>query len=145
MENSFDFKEIPYRFSLCSNRQCPRAKTCLRQIVEQNAPDNIEQWTFLFPRLTENQKEDCPHYSSCQKVRYAKGFIGMLDSLPYNQMLNAIGRLSSHFSRRTYYRVRKGERLLSPAEQREVIAIIKQCGVEQLSDFDAYSEEYNWG
>ena len=49
-----------------------------------------------------------------------------------------------HFSRRTYYRVRKGERPLSPSEQQVVLNALKRCGVKEPKDFDAYFEEYDW-
>ena len=45
---------------------------------------------------------------------------------------------------RRYYQKRKGETLLSPAEQQEVITLAKKLGLRQEEYFDAYVEEYNW-
>ena len=87
---------------------------------------------------------DCPHYRSNRKVRYAKGFIGILENLPYKQMQTVILHLMSYLGRRTYYRSRKGERLLSPSEQQRILNILKSCGVTAPQEFDAYVEDYDW-
>ena len=50
----------------------------------------------------------------------------------------------SFFGRRTYYRVRKGERLLTPSEQQRILTILKNCGVTHPQDFDVYVEDYDW-
>ena len=50
----------------------------------------------------------------------------------------------SYFGRRTYYRSRKGERLLSLSEQQHVLNILKNCGVSTPQQFDAYVEDYDW-
>ena len=89
-------------------------------------------------------KGACPHYRSSQKVQYAKGCMNILDNLPHKQRQLAIIHLMEYFSRRTYYRIRKGERLLSPAEQRDVQKILKQCGATGKQEFDAYVEDYEW-
>lgn len=41
-------------------------------------------------------------------------------------------------------RSEKGETLLSPAEQQQVIAIARNLGLQRTEYFDAYVEEYNF-
>ena len=106
MEEEHHFTNVPYNYPLCLNRQCPKASTCLRQLVEQEVPDSAEYWVVISPKYQAKLKE--------------------------------------YFSRRTYYRIRKGERLLSPAEQRDVQKILKQCGATGKQEFDAYVEDYEW-
>ena len=43
-----------------------------------------------------------------------------------------------------YYRVRNGERALSPAEQQNIINILKECVVTFSIEFDSYFEDYYW-
>ena len=133
MEEEHHFTNIPYNYPLCLNRQCPKASTCLRQLIEQEVPDSAEYWVVISPK-----------YRSSQKVQYAKGCMNILDNLPHKQRQLAIIHLTEYFSRRTYYRIRKGERLLSPAEQRDVQKILKQCGATGKQEFDAYVEDYEW-
>lgn len=144
MQEKLDFSKVPYQYAMCLNRQCPNANTCLRQLTEQSVPESTLYWTIISPKLLNTLKGDCPYYRPHTKVRYAKGFIGILEALPYKQMQTAISHLMYHFDRRTYYRVRKGERLLSPAEQRKILNILKSCGVTLPQEFDAYIEDYDW-
>ena len=122
----------------------PKASTCLRQITEQSVPENIQYWVIVSPKHLESIEGDCPYYRSNKKIQYAKGFIGILENLPHKQMQTVILHLMSYFGRRTYYRSRKGERLLSPSEQRHVLNILKNCGVSTPQQFDAYIEDYDW-
>ena len=97
-------------------------------------PDETAYWQIISPRHLASLKGTCPYYRPNKKVRYAAGFVSLLESLP----------LMRHFSRRTYYRVRKGERPLSPSEQQVVLNALKRCGVKEPKGFDAYFEEYDW-
>lgn len=144
MEEKLDFSKVPYQYSLCLDRQCPKASTCLRQVAEQNAPDDLYAWSIIRPSHLESLKGDCPYFTPCEKTRFAKGFIGILNNLPHKQMLEIISYLMEHFGRRTYYRVRKGERPLSPAEQRQVLSILKRHGVAHPKEFDTYFEDFDW-
>ena len=136
MEEEHHFTNIPYNYPLCLNRQCPKASTCLRQLVEQEVPDSAEYWVVISPKYQAKLKGACPHYRSSQKVQYAKGCMNILDNLPHKQRQLAIIHLMEYF--------RKGERLLSPAEQRDVQKILKQCGATGKQEFDAYVEDYEW-
>ena len=144
MEEKIDFEKVPYQYPICLNRQCLKASTCLRQITEQSVPENIKHWIIVSPKHLASIEGNCPYYRSNKKIQYAKGFIGMLENLPYKQMQTVILHLMSYFGRRTYYRSRKGERLLSLSEQQHVLNILKNCGVSTPQQFDAYVEDYDW-
>ena len=64
-------------------------------------------------------------------------------NLPHKQMQAVICGLIRYFNQRTYYRARKGERPLSPVEQKIVLNVLKQHGVDEPKEFDAYFEAYN--
>lgn len=144
MEEEIDFTKVPYQYPMCLNRQCIKANTCLRQLTEQNIPESIKQWVILSPKYLATVEASCPYYRSNIKVRYAKGFINILDNIPHKQMQTVISNLINYLGRRTYYRSRKGERLLTPSAQRQVLNILKNCGVTHPQEFDAYIEDYDW-
>lgn len=144
MKEELDLSTMPSQYSFCLNHQCPKATTCLRQLAEQSITNEVKYWSVISPKHLATLKGDCPYYRSSQKVRYAKGFIAILGELPHKQMEVVISRLIGHFNQRTYYRVRKGERPLSPSEQRSVLRIIKNCGTTKALEFDAYYEDYDW-
>lgn len=112
MEEKHDLSEVPSNYPLCLKRECSKASTCLRQLVEQEISDSVKYWTIISPQYQATQEGDCPHYRSNVKVTYAKGFVGMLDNMPNKQMRSVIPHLISYFGQRTYYRVRKGERCM---------------------------------
>lgn len=144
MEEEIDFSKVPFQYAMCLNRECPKAKTCLRQLAEQYAPDSKKEWIIISPKHLATFSHTCPYYRSNTKIRYAKGFIKMLENLPYNQMQTVILRLMSYFNRRTYYRIRKGERLLHPSEQQALLNILRNCGITSPQEFDTYIEDYDW-
>ena len=84
----------------------------MRQAVCVNTPipERRNKQSPLTRRHLASLKGTCPYYRPNKKVRYAAGFVSLLESLPHKQMLSVIPGLMRHFSRRTYYRVRKGER-----------------------------------
>lgn len=144
MKEEHDFSKVPYNYTLCLRRECTKAATCLRQLVEQEVTESTQYLVIINPKYQATLTGDCPYYRSSTKARFAKGFIKLLDNLPNNQVRKIIPLLIGQFSRRTYYRIRKGERLLSPAEQKIVLNILKRCGVTGEQEFDAYVEEYEW-
>lgn len=139
-----DFSIVPSGYTMCLNRECLKAATCLRQMAEQSAPADIVRWNVISPKYLANLEGTCSHYRSSQKVRYAKGFTKMLENLPHKQMRIAISQLTNYFGRTHYYRVRKGERLLSPTDQQKILNLFKNCGASHPQEFDKYVEEYNW-
>ena len=116
MEEELNFSEVPLGYSVCLNQQCPKADTCLRRQAEINMPDSVTHWSFI----------SLKHLAA------------------HKQMLEIVGRLIYSFKRRTYYRVRKGERPLSPDEQQIVRDILKKHGVNEPWEFDSYYDSYDW-
>ena len=120
-EKELAFSDVPNNFLWCINRQCSKAETCLRQLAERLSPEELISCSAINPKHLAKFKNECPYFCSNKQVRYA-----------------------SNSSRRTYYRVRNGERALSPAEQQNIINILKECGVTFSIEFDSYFEDYYW-
>lgn len=144
MEEKLDTATIPYRYLLCLNRQCPKADTCLRQLAERSMPDDIPQWNIISPKYQAASKGDCPYFRSDRKIRYAVGFLTMMDELPHKLTRLVALSLIRHFGQRMYYRVRKGERPLSPEEQAFILQTLKRYGVSEAKEFDSYFYAYDW-
>ena len=142
MKEEIDFNQIPFDYPLCLNERCPQADGCLRQLSVASMPAEKDCWSIIKRLAT--IKGDCPFFRSSRKVRYAKGFMNILDNLPYNQRRSIIVSLIAYFGQRTYYRSRKGERLLTPDEQQAVLNIIKRHNATTSQEFDGYEEDYLW-
>lgn len=132
---------VPTYYDMCIANECSKASTCLRHLA---LPMTEEKRIRIFnPRMLDTTG-NCPHYVKAEKVSLAKGFRIMMEKLPYNLHRRAVSSLMSYFSERTYYRIRKGDRLLSPEEQKAVRSIIDRLGYTEPWEFDAYVEDYLW-
>ena len=140
----FNPPKVPTDYPLCLNRQCPLASTCLRQLVEQNCSDSAEYWYIISPKRIAALQGQCPYYRPSAKVTYAKGMVNMLENMPHKQMRAVVAGLKRLFSERTYYRIRKGERLVFPAEQEKIYTLLQACGINSRPEFDDYTEDYEW-
>lgn len=143
-EETFDYSEVPYNFGLCMSDSCPNADTCLRRIAYAHAPSKEMFLSILNPKAIERMPEKCSHYRSNKKLRYARGFISTAEALSVRASGTFRYRLIGAWGIRRYYQKRKGETLLSPAEQQQVIKLARELGLQQEEYFDGYTEEYNW-
>ena len=118
MEEEIDFTKVPYQYATCLNRECSKANTCLRLLTAQSVPEKIEYWVIISPKHLAAQQGNCPYYRSNVKVRYAKGFIRMLEDLPYNELFWS-QNLLPHPQRRTPpYPLRATKNIKYPQELR---------------------------
>lgn len=143
-ENTTAGMQIPFDYVLCLNDMCPKADICLRWVAAQNVTKETKKITIVNPQSIAEQEGECEHFRSCTKVLFAKGFMALINGLTQLQLPNVTSALIRRFSQRTYYRIRKGERLLSPQEQKEVIAIFRRYGANDPITFDQYIEDYDW-
>lgn len=144
MEHVIDYTKVPFNYLHCMKRDCKQASNCLRQLAEQALPESVLTCNVIHPRHLTQSNDFCPHFRSAKKVPYAKGFYNMLGDITYRDAPNMIEKLKAHFGYRTYYRMRKGQRLLSPEEQLQFKTILINNGFTPINDFDAYEEDYAW-
>ena len=129
MKEEISFTQVPFDYPLCLNGQCPKAATCLRLLAMQSMPTEKDYWKIISPKRLATVKGECPFY---------------LNSLPYNKRGIAIANLIAGFGQRTYYRARKGERLLLPEEQQSVLNVFRHLDAGMATEFDSYAEGYLW-
>ena len=143
-KESFDYSKVPHNFGLCAAADCPHADTCLRRIAYTHTPASVTFPPTLNPKTIEARTGKCEYYRSNQKVRYAKGFVRTTEALAVSASGTFRYGLIGNWGIRRYYQKRKGETLLSPAEQQKVMALARKLGLQQEEYFDSYVEEYNW-
>jgi hypothetical protein len=142
MENKINYKDVPACFTHCIQADCQMANHCLRQLAMQALPDSERAVRILNPQLTK-AAEKCEFYRSDEPQVYGKGFTNMQKKMLPGQYDTFRYRLQGKFGRNPYFERRKGERLCSPREIKEVEAALKAIGHEELK-FDAYIEKLNW-
>lgn len=140
----FDYSLVPSGFGHCA-AACPKAATCLRRIAYDCLPADKTFIHMLSPRVAEAvQGEGCPHYLSSAKQRYAGGFTKLIEGLTVRQAAAFRERMTALLGRKNYYLARRGDRLLSPAEQQQVRSLLRKLGVEPAECFDCYADCFVW-
>jgi hypothetical protein len=136
---------IPSRYTVCQYADCKNAKNCLRQIAYQLLLEDEDEYclSLLKPRFC-SKDGNCKYYRDCNPVTFAKGFTNFQKKMYPQQYQEFMMRLIGKFSRNPYFVRRRGERLLSPEEQKFIIDTLKQVEVTEKLKFDAYEEKIYW-
>ena len=136
--------EVPTNYTLCIKSDCPRAAMCLHYKATQMIPADVMKWSILSPAYLAQTEGECPHYRTAEKVRYARGFVRMMSTLTVTQAHAFKGDIIATFGMNMYYRMRRGDRLITPTEQEAIYQMLEQQGVTARPEFDAYVEGYLW-
>ncbi len=136
--------EVPNNYTLCIKNDCPKAATCLRHVAVGMMSSEVQRWSIVSPAYLAQTEGECPVYRSAEKVQYARGFVRMMSALTVKQAHAFKDGIVSTFGMNMYYRMRRGERLITPTEQEEIYALLEKQGVPERPEFDAYVEDYLW-
>ena len=133
---------VPNNYTLCIKGDCPKAVMCLRYKATLMIPADVMKWSILSPAYLAQTEGECPHYRSAEKVKYARGFVRMMSALTVKQAHVVKDSIVATFGMNMYYRMRRGERLITPTEQETIYQLLEQQGVTTRPEFDAYIEDY---
>lgn len=136
--------EIPKNYTLCIKSDCPKAATCLRHAAVAMMPAEEQKWSIVSPAYLAQVEGECPYFRSVEKVRYARGFARMMSAMTVTQADMLKSHIISAFGMNMYYRMRRGTRPITPAEQEEIYLLLEKQGVTTRPAFDAYYEGYLW-
>ena len=137
-------EKVPTNYTLCIKGDCPKAANCLRHVAVEMMPSEVERWSIVSPTYLAQMEGECSMYRSAEKVRYARGFVRMMSAMTVHQAHMVKECLIATFGMAMYYRMRKGTRLITPAEQEIIYNLLEQQGITERPAFDAYTEDYLW-
>ena len=137
-------EKVPTNYTLCIKRDCPKAETCLHHVATQMMPAEMQKWSILSPAYLAQIAGECPHYRSAEKVQYARGFVRMMSAFTVKHAHALKDSIIATFGMAMYYRMRKGTRLITPAEQETIYKLLEQQGITERPAFDTYTEDYLW-
>lgn len=147
-------QDIPHGYAHCfaSKDNCPKAESCLRAIAarlltESNEPQpqTIHTVNTMYLKQLPPNSTSCALYRSCEPVRYAKGMAHLFDELPMKQAAGVRNRVIACFTcERYFYYSRKGNRLISPEEQRRIAHVFRSTGLGMTPKFDDYEYVIEW-
>ena len=144
METTKKIETVPTNYTLCIKGDCPKATICLRHKATQMMSAEVQTWSILSPAYLAQMEGECPHYRSAERVMYARGFVRMMSAMTVHQAHVVKDSIIATFGMAMYYRMRKGTRLITPAEQETIYNLLEQQGITERPAFDAYTEDYLW-
>ena len=144
MATTKKIETVPTNYTLCIKSDCPKAATCLRHKATQMMSAEVQTWSILSPAYLAQMEGECPHYRSAERVMYARGFVRMMSAMTVHQAHVVKDSIIATFGMAMYYRMRKGTRLITPAEQETIYNLLEQQGITERPAFDAYTEDYLW-
>ena len=137
-------EKVPNNYTLCIKDDCPKAANCLRHAAVAMMPAEVQRWNIVSPAFLAQMEGECPMYRSAEKVQYARGFVQMMSAMTVHQAHVMKDSIIAAFGMAMYYRMRKGTRLITPAEQETIYNLLEQQGITERPAFDAYTEDYLW-
>lgn len=132
-------EDVPVWFPVCINKECPRCGECLRYRCAQVLSPENETLFCVSPSQWES--DDCRHFVGCEPVRMARGFMKLFDRVLTKHSTSLRLDLTALLhGPRIYYEYKRGERLLTPAEQEEMQRIVKHYGYDWEVPFAEFAE-----
>jgi len=143
-DNRPTFKDAPWGYPLCFNEGCAMREKCMHYYMGQQAPPTMTKGTAIYPSALDNGQ--CKHFAEICKVDFAWGFNGLFKNVPKEEVSKVRKALRNYLSHgvSTYYRYHNGEKLLSPARQKEIMDFIAQFGSTEGLSFDNYITKYDF-
>lgn len=144
MNQDFDYEKIRKGWMICQQGECPKGGECLRHIVGQDVPDDIETAHIVMRGARKNG--ECRFFKPFRYIRAAKGMTNIFKDVrkeDYTQMRQVITR---HLGGNgTYYRYRDGRKLLTPEQQQWIRDYFRRMGYAEEVEFDEYVEVLDAG
>lgn len=141
------WEEVNKLFGLCAHDACPAAAGCLRHQAAQLLPEDKLEWRYVNHALTRQAGPDgCPAFVDARPQRIARGFRIAQRQVPrgeINDLREAVCE-AMQTSESTYYKMLRGVRPLSEAEQAVVAAQLVRFGAREPVEFDEYEERIHW-
>lgn len=144
--------DVPCSFAHCyaTEEQCGKRQRCLRHHAARMNEEDLAKPKEILMCITQDyvnrvaKGEDCIHFRSDTPLRYARGMKVLFDDVPKSQYAAIRQRVISCFScRRIFFYAKKGEQLISPAEQAHIEYVFKSAGMP-APRFDRYELFPEW-
>ncbi len=140
------FKDAPSGYTLCINNQCPKSSDCIRYQAYLTLPKNEKTIRVVSPSYAETNTESCAFHRPVQFKTLAYDFSKNFNNMTKIQEFSFRASGIQKFGRSEYYRLRGGEKGITPEGQEFLLNLAKQVGFETTSDqfFDRFTDVIDW-
>ena len=144
VEQEEAFRKKAAHYYVCLIDHCPLHDQCLRWLVGQYLEPRLPLCTIVNPRHPKAGTEQCELFRKNQRVVMKRGLMHLYREMPGYMEKQIRWQLIAKWTHKKYYEVRKGERLMTPDMQQDVINICRSNGWKGPIVFDGEETEWNW-
>ena len=138
------FRKKADNYLVCFMEQCPLHQQCLRWLVGQYADQQQAVITVVNPLNPRHGTTDCDMFRKNERVMMKVGLTHLYLDMP-GRMERAIRRqLIKLWGRKYYFEMRRGDRLITPAQQQDVVNVCRQHGWTGPIVYDGEQESWLW-
>ena len=126
-------------YAACPLASCKKSNTCIRYAAYLKAQAEKESFEILNTSKLTTSDAGCENYLTPVKQRMARGFKAIYETLPKCNSHYFWGR-TSFMNETSWYRAKRGDLLLTPKEQEDLLAAFRENGADMSVGFDGYVE-----
>ena len=138
------FKEKAKGYLVCFIDQCPLHAECLRWFTGQYVETRLPAYLAVNPRNPENGGEHCRLFRKKERVRMKRGFRNLYHEMPGYMEHSIRQLLINTWGRKKYFEMRRGDRLITPEQQNDVLYACRRLGWQGPIIFDDEVEDWLW-
>lgn len=135
---------LPSDYLMCILKECPLCSRCLRYIAGTQQSNDLHVLSVLNPRYNDAATENCRWYRSNEKVMMKRGMTNFFHDMPGHMERSIRNQLIQLFGRTTYFNMRRGDRLITPSEQKQIAKVCRQNGWQGELNYDGETEDVQW-
>ncbi len=137
------FSDVPKKWAVCFQNDCPMKEGCLRWKAAQVAPGQMQTLVCVTPNTRKG--DVCPRFASAEPVRLAWGMTRLFSRVPWYMVQALREEIIPIFGcRRQFYRYRLGRWPISPEQQQRVAQVFRRFGFEEEPEFDVTKEGFDF-
>ena len=138
------FREKVDHYEVCFIDHCPLREQCLRWLVGQYADTTRVMFTTINQRNPMYGNEHCEMFRPNKRAMMKRGFKNMYHDMPGYMERRIRWQLIASFGRRIYFEMRKGDRLITPAQQQTILNVCRANGWQGPINYDGEQEDWLW-
>lgn len=138
------FREKEEHYLVCFTEVCPLREQCLRWLVGKYADDTRLVYTSVNLRNPKIGGEHCAMFRKNQRVMMKIGLTRLYHEMPTYMERGIRQHLIRIWGRRQYFDMRRGDRLITPQQQQDVVDVCRLHGWTGPIVFDGEREDWLW-
>ncbi len=138
-------EQVPSGYPICTSKSCNERAHCLHSYFAPEVLREARTFTMINQQHPNYQEgKACELYCSNKPERYARGLTKAMGEMSHNNYVAFTNYLIAKHTKTQFYRIKRGDIPLSPAEQAELLELLRTYGCTGEEPFDSYEMRYTW-